>query len=66
MQHLSPRQVQVLQLRADGVTHKELPQALGVASIATADDHLAAARKKLGARTTHHAVALALRYRIIR
>lgn len=59
------RQLQVLQLRADGLTHKQIAGVLGIASCSL-DDTVAQIKKKLEAQTLHHAIAIALRNGYIR
>ncbi len=57
---LSPRERQALSVMATGVQFKVGARQLGV-SYWTMKDHIASARKKLGARTTAQAVAVAAR-----
>ena len=57
---LTPRERDCLALVAEGLRAAELAHRLGV-SEATVEFHLTNARRKLGARTRDHAVALALR-----
>lgn len=56
---LSPREVEVLQLAALGHSYGEIAHAL-VISRHTVDRYLIRVRRKLGARNTTHAAALAL------
>lgn len=56
---LSPRQRQVLQMLVDGRTLREIRKELGVGPSAVSNV-LAWGRAKLGARSTYHALALAL------
>lgn len=62
---LTRRQVEIVQLRADGLTQTQAAARLGL-HVTTCDDHLYNARLRLDARTPAHAVALALREGIIR
>ena len=57
---LSPRESACLAFVADGLRVAELAHRIGL-SEATVEFHLANARRRLGARTRDHAVALALR-----
>ena len=57
---LSARQVAVLGCVARGLTGRETARELGIAR-ATVRGHLVQVRARLGARSTCHAVALALR-----
>ena len=61
---LTPRECTVLQHLSDGLTVREIAARLGV-SEETVKTLVARAVKKLGARTQLHAVALALRERLI-
>lgn len=60
---LPPRQLEVLQLMADGLTTKEIAQRLGV-SRRTVSLHIAALKKRLGVQTRAESVgrAVALGY----
>ncbi|CAB4931620.1 unannotated protein [freshwater metagenome] len=57
---LSPRERQVLQLLAEGLTSGQLAEALGI-SEETVKTHVTNAKRKLGAHTRAQAIALALR-----
>ena len=57
---LTPRERDCLAFVADGLRTAELAHRLGVVE-ATVEFHLVNARRKLGARTRDHAVALALK-----
>jgi len=61
---LTPRQADVLGLMARGLTALEVAALLGL-TVETVKDHGKHARKRLGARNTAHAVAIALRHRLI-
>lgn len=61
---LTARQSQVLGLAARGLTMGCIATRLGVTA-RTVHKHLGAARAKLGALNTTHAVALAVYYRLI-
>jgi DNA-binding CsgD family transcriptional regulator len=63
-QVLSRRQQQVLALAAAGKTNQESARTLGI-SRATVRDYLVEARARLNACSTCHAVAIAIRMRII-
>ena len=56
---LSPRQSEVLRHAAAGATMQATADALGL-YVDTVREHRAKMRAKLGARSTHHAVAIAL------
>jgi DNA-binding CsgD family transcriptional regulator len=56
---LSPRETEALKLAAGGYTAREISEQMVVAEI-TVKQHLQAAREKLGARNTLHAVVLAI------
>jgi DNA-binding NarL/FixJ family response regulator len=56
---LSPKQLAVLQLLAQGLDRKEMAERLGVGE-ETVKTHLAEVRRKLGARTSAQAVAIGL------
>lgn len=61
---LSPRELDVLQLVADGLQTAEIGGALGI-SEQTVISHVSAARIKLGARNRAHAVAIAFRQALL-
>jgi len=61
---LTRRQAEVLGLLARGLTFLEVAVLLGL-SVQTVKDHGKHARKRLGARNTAHAVAVALHRRLI-
>jgi DNA-binding CsgD family transcriptional regulator len=61
---LSPRQLETLTLIARGATEKEAARRLGISPF-TVGHHLAAAREQLGAAHTAHAVALAIKLKLI-
>lgn len=61
---LSRRQLQVLQLLAEGMQAKAIAPALGI-HIGVVKVHSTVARRKLGARNNVHAVALAVRAGLI-
>jgi DNA-binding NarL/FixJ family response regulator len=56
---LSPKQLTVLRLLAQGLGRKQMAERMGVGE-ETVKTHLAEARRKLGARTSAHAVAIGL------
>lgn len=56
---ITARQREILSLAAQGLTDREVGEQLRLA-VSTVKGTLAAARKRLGARNTVHAVALAL------
>lgn len=56
---LTDRQRQSLQLRADGMTTKNICAIMGIGT-SSVQEHLTAACRKLGAKNTTHAVALAV------
>ena len=58
------RQVQMLKLASDGLTNKEIANEWGLAE-QTVKNHFAALYPKLGAHDRAHAVALALKRRLI-
>lgn len=60
----TPRQVEVVQLLADGLTDQAIARRLGV-SITTVYRHVQELRERLGACNRTQAVALAFRYRIL-
>jgi LuxR family quorum sensing-dependent transcriptional regulator len=61
---LTPREIQVLRLVADGKSAKEIADLLHI-SKRTVDEHVKEAAEKLGAENRVHVVALALRCHII-
>lgn len=61
---LSPRQVEVLALAADGLSTNEIASRLGI-SRATTSHHFTEGRERLGACDRAHAVALAGRAGIL-
>jgi DNA-binding CsgD family transcriptional regulator len=56
---LTPRQLMALQYIALGHTERDASRRMGIA-LSTLSQHLAAARDRLDARSTAHAVALAI------
>jgi DNA-binding NarL/FixJ family response regulator len=62
--HLSPRETEVLRLIADGMSSKQVATDLGI-SETTVKTYLRQLFEKLGASHRAHAVALALRHRLI-
>ena len=62
---LTPREREVLAWVAQGKSAKEIGEILHIAK-RTVDEHVQAAGRKLGALNRTHAVAIALRYRIIK
>jgi len=56
----TPRQLRALELYATGLMYAEVGEAMGC-SEDTVKDHLMRARRHLGAQTTAHAVAIAMR-----
>lgn len=62
--HLSPRETEVLQAVADGMSNKQVASALEI-SEATVKTYITSLFEKLGALHRAHAVALALRHRLI-
>lgn len=62
--HITPRQREVLRLLADGLAEKEIARKLGI-SRNTVKLHVRNISLALSARSRTHAVALALRNRII-
>ncbi len=62
--HLSPRELDVLRLLAEGRTNRQMAADLGQAE-ATVKGYLRDLFEKLGASDRAHAVALALRSRLI-
>ena len=61
---LTPREADVIGLRARGLTNAETAVLLGI-SEHTVKSHTREARLSLGAKNTAHAVAIALRHRLI-
>ena len=61
---LTPREREVLGWVAQGKSTREISEILGIAS-RTVDEHVKAAGRKLGAANRTHAVAIALRERIV-
>jgi DNA-binding CsgD family transcriptional regulator len=61
---LSKREMQVLLLICDGLTHKEIAQRLGI-SPKTAEFHKTGLCKRLGLKTTAHLVRYAIRMGLI-
>jgi DNA-binding CsgD family transcriptional regulator len=57
--NLSPRERQCLELLAHGQSNSEIAGSLGI-RLPTVALHLASARRKLGAITREHAIALAI------
>jgi DNA-binding CsgD family transcriptional regulator len=57
---LTPRHLQILQLLCDGAGRKEIAASLGV-GVYKCDYHCRATYKKIGARNSRDAVAIALR-----
>ena len=62
---LSAREVEVLQLVADGQSNKEIGEALGLSAL-TVKSHLARIARKLGTGDRAEMVALAMRAGVIR
>lgn len=61
---LSPREREALRLYSCGLARKRIALEMRI-SEHTVKDHLTAARRKLFARSTAHAVAIALRERVM-
>lgn len=61
---LSRRQTQMLCLIAEGYTYPEIMREIGLSHSAV-KEHLKVARKKLGARNSTHAVAIAVRAELL-
>lgn len=61
---LSPREVEVLALAADGLTHEEMARRMFIARTSV-ERHILNARVKLGGSNCTHAVAIALRLRLL-
>jgi DNA-binding CsgD family transcriptional regulator len=57
---LTPRELEVLQLIADGLSNKQIAARLWL-SVETVKSHVCAVHAKLGAESRAHAVAIALR-----
>ena len=62
---LTPRQIEALQLVADGRKAKQIADAMGIGQKAV-ENALVRTRETLGALNSAHAVALALRAGLIR
>jgi len=60
---LSPREEQVILLFGEGFGSREIADRLGI-SVWTVKSHRDRARRKLGASTTAHAVAIVMRVRL--
>ncbi len=60
MNPLSPRELQVLQLKADGLAFKDIAERLGI-SLGAVNTYAKRAKGKLGVYHTTHAVAIAIR-----
>jgi DNA-binding NarL/FixJ family response regulator len=58
-EELSPKQLAALRLLADGLERKQIAERMGIGE-ETVKTHLAEVRRKLGARTSAHAVAIGL------
>jgi DNA-binding CsgD family transcriptional regulator len=56
---LSPRQTAIMQALVDGKTTKEIASLMALSSV-TVRKHINKAKKKLGAKTHDHAIALAV------
>lgn len=63
-QGLTQRQIRVLELAAAGLTRKEIALAMSLGE-ETIRNHLSRARYRLSAKNTPHAIAIAMRKRII-
>ena len=63
-QTLTPRELEVLALLADGLAHEEIARRLGIGS-ETVRTHVRKASSRLGASTRTHAVATAIRLGLI-
>ena len=61
---LSEREIEALSLASQGLSSKEIGNVLGITK-RTADTHLSSAIDKLKARNRTHAVAIALRNKLI-
>lgn len=64
IEKLGKRQVEILQLFAEGLTAKEISERLGL-SQRTVENHILRIRSRLDASNTHHAVAKAIGMKII-
>lgn len=62
---LTPRQVEILQCVAEGMSNEEIAFVLGI-GLRTVKTHLQQVRARLGARNTTHAVYIAARLGLIR
>lgn len=62
---ITPRQLQVLRLYANGLTSIEIAAELAI-SVRTVEQHLQGARRDLDAKNSVHAVALAMQKGIIK
>lgn len=62
---LSPRQLEVLALRANGYLNKEIAYELGICE-ETVKEHVSIALQKLQLKTVAHAVAYLVRNNVIR
>jgi DNA-binding CsgD family transcriptional regulator len=61
---LSPREAEVVRLLVEGLTDQEIGNRMFITE-RTAQAHVAAARRKLGARTRTHLAVIALRRGIV-
>ena len=61
---LTEKQKHILQLAAEGCSHRNIARPMGITG-RTVRQHLAIIRKKLHAKNQVHAVALAMRYKLI-
>lgn len=57
---ISPRELEVIELVVDGYTNGEIGELLGL-SVRTVQEHVASARRKLGARSRTQLAVMALR-----
>ena len=62
---LTPRELEILQLSANGHINKDIAGMLGI-SEPTVKNHLMNIRAKMGTKTTLHAVAIGLRNNLIK
>ena len=62
---LTPRQVQILQLIAEGLSNEQIANRLRL-SAETVKSHVSAVHAKLGADSRAHAVAIAFRHGLLR
>ena len=62
---LSPRQLEVLQLRADGYLNKQIADHLGIQED-TVKEHISAALRKLNVKSSAQAVVMLIRLDILR